>query len=188
MSNNLTVIQRNNLYEALVSDLKYAEELMKEFHEDLPDEFTFLEMKRLCEWIDGAKDKREVYAILKHSNMKKFEQGDDQYYMYWGTLYHYENDTYHQHVEYNISRLIDLIEYNIEIFKNRPVIKGALEDIDIFKLARYNDQIEDAKNLIDRAKEQYESIVKRQNTLIYDLQKQIKELESKKSNELEERK
>lgn len=188
MDNNLTNIQRNNLYEALYSDLKYAEELMKEFHKDLPDEFSFLEMKRLCEWIDGAKDKRDVYAILRSSNMDKFEQGDDQYYMYWGTLYHYENDTYHQHVEYNIYRLIDLIEYNIEIFKNRPVIKEALEDIDKFKLARYKEQIEDAKNLIDRAKEQYESTVKKQNTLIYDLEKKIKELESKKSNELDERK
>lgn len=55
-----------------------------------------------------------------------------------------------------------------------------IEDIDRFKLARYKDQIEDAKNLIDRAKEQYESTVKKQNTLIYDLQKQIKELDERK--------
>lgn len=180
MNKDLTTIQRNNLYEALYSDLKYSEELMKEFHNDIPDEFTFLEMKKLCDWIDRAKDKREVYFMLKSANLNKFEQGEDLYYMYWGTLFHYEDDTYHQHIEYQISRLIDLIEYNLEIFKKRPVIKEALEDIDKFKLARYKNQIENAQSFINREKKQYESTVKKQNTIIKDLEKLIKELEIEK--------
>lgn len=72
---------------------------------------------------------------------------------------------------------MDLIDYNIEIFKNRPGIKEALEDENKFKIARYKEQLERAKDSKISAKKNYECIIKKESKVIRDLERLIEECE-----------